>query len=78
MLLEVGQESEEDGQRQLKDLWHRADPILGQGYTQVLFDGIDEHVVGAEHWPCILQDWEQQLQRQDLGTQLVWPVEIKQ
>lgn len=64
--LKVGQQGEEDGQRELKDLRHRGDTIFGQCHTQILFDGIDEHLVSAKHRPGALQYREQQLQRDDL------------
>lgn len=54
--LEVGQQSEEYGERQLKDLRHRGDSVFGQGHTQVLFDGVDEHFICFENGPSILQD----------------------
>lgn len=54
--LEVGQESEEDGERQLKDLRHRGHSVFGQGHTQVLFDGVDEHFIGLKNGPGVLQD----------------------
>lgn len=64
--LEVGQESEEDGERELKDLRHRGDSVFGQGHTQVLFDGVDEHFIRFENGPSVLQDGQQQLEGQDL------------
>lgn len=64
--LEVGQESEEDGERELKDLRHRGDSVFGQGHTQVLFDGVDEHFIRFENGPGVLQDGQQQLEGQDL------------
>lgn len=69
--LEVGQQGEEDGQRELKHLGHGGDAVFGQCHAQVLLDGVDEHLVGAEHGPGALQHREQQLQRDDLGAQLV-------
>lgn len=71
--LEVGQQSEEYGERQLKDLRHRGDSVFGQGHTQVLFDSVDEHFIRFENGPSILQDGQQQLERQHLWSQLVGP-----
>lgn len=71
--LEVGKEREEDGERELKDLRHRGDSVLGQGHTQVLLDGVNEHFIGLENGPGILQDGQQQLEGQDLRSQLVGP-----
>lgn len=62
MGFEVGQECEEDGQGELEDLGDGGDAVFGQRHTQVLLDGVDEHLVGLEDGPCILQDGEQQLQ----------------
>lgn len=71
--LEVGQEGEEYGERELKDLRHRGDAVFGQGHAQVLFDGVDEHFIGFENGPGVLQDGQEQLERQHLGSQLVGP-----
>lgn len=73
MVLEAVEEGEEDGQRQLKDLRHRTDPVLGQGHAEVLLDGVDEHVVGAKDWARVLQDGEKQLQGQDFAAEFVRP-----
>lgn len=69
--LEVGQQGEEDGQWELKDLRHRGDAVFGQRHAQILFDGVDEHLMGAKHWPGALQHREQQLQGDNLGPQLM-------
>ena len=73
MLLEVGQQSEENGQWQLKHLRNRRHTILGQGHTQVLFDGIDEHVICSEHLASVLQNGQKQLKWQDLWPQFMRP-----
>lgn len=73
MCLEVGEQSEENGEWEFEDLRHRGDSIFGQGHTQVLLDGIDEHLIGLEDGPGILQDGQEQLEGQDLGSQLVGP-----
>lgn len=73
--LEVGEQCEEDSQRKLKDLRHRRDAIFGQRHTQILFDGVDKHLVSAKHWAGALQHGEQQLQGDNLGAQLVGPAE---
>lgn len=67
----MGQQGEEDGQRELKDLRHGGDAIFGQRHAQILFDGVDKHLMGAKHRPGALQHGEQQLQGDDLGPQLV-------
>lgn len=69
--LEVGEEGEEDGEREREDLGDRGDAVLGQRHTQVLLDGVDEHLVGLEDGPRVLQDGQQQLEGQHLGAQLV-------
>lgn len=66
MGFEVGQQREEDGERQLEDLGDGRDAVLGERHAQILLDGVDEHLVGLENGPRILQDGQQQLQRQDL------------
>lgn len=71
MSLEVGEEGEEDGEREREDLGDRGDAVLGQRHTQVLLDGVDEHLVGLEDGPRVLQDGQQQLEGQHLGAQLV-------
>lgn len=64
--LEVGQKCEENGQGEFEDLRHRRDAVFGQRNAQVLLDGVDEHLVGLEDGPSVLQDGQQQLQGQDL------------
>lgn len=71
MCLEVGQEGEEDGQRQLEHLRDGGDAVFRQRYAQVLLDGVDEHLVGFEDGPSVLQDGQEKLQREDLGPQLM-------
>lgn len=71
MDLEVGQQGEEDGQRELEDLRYGGDAIFGQRHAEILFDGVDKHLMGAKHWPGALQHREQQLQGDNLGPQLV-------
>lgn len=73
MRLEVGEQSEEDGEREFEDLRHGGDAVLGQGHTQVLLDGVDEHLVSLEDGPSVLQDGEEQLEGQDLRSQLMGP-----
>lgn len=73
MSFEVGQQGEEDGQRELKDFGDGGDAVFGQCHTQVLLNGVDEHLVGLEDGPCVLQDGQQQLQREHLGAQLMGP-----
>lgn len=71
--LEVGEQSEENGEWEFEDLRHRRDTILGQGHTQVLLDGVDEHLVSLEDGPGVLQDGQEQLEGQDLRSQLMGP-----
>lgn len=71
--LEVGEQSEENGERQFEDLRHRGDSVLGQGHTQVLLDGVDEHLISLENGPGVLQDGQEQLEGQDLRSQLMGP-----
>lgn len=49
MHLEIFKQRQEDRQRQLEDLRDGRYAILGQGDTEVLLDGVDEHCVVAEH-----------------------------
>lgn len=69
----MGEQSEENGQGEFEDLRHGGDPVFGQGHTQVLFDGVDEHLVSLENGSGILQDGQEQLEGQDLRTQFVGP-----
>lgn len=71
----MGEQGEEDGEGELKHLGHRGHPVLGEGHTQVLLDGIDKHLVGAEDRPCPLEHRQQQLQRHHFGAQLMRPEE---
>lgn len=73
--LEVGEQREEDGQRELEDLRHGGDSVLGQRHAQVLLDGVHEHLVSPEHRAGALKHGEQQLQGHDLGPQLMGPEE---
>lgn len=70
---EVGEQGEEDGQGELEDLGHGGDSVLGERHAQVLFDGVDKHLVRAEDGARTLQDGEQQLQRHHLRAQLMRP-----
>lgn len=49
------------------------DAILAEGDTEVLLDGSDEGVIGAEHLASILHYGKQHLQREDLGPQFMRP-----
>lgn len=73
--LEVRKQGEEDSQWQLEDLRNRGDAIFRQCHAQILFDGVDEHLMSTKHRPSTLQHRQQQLQRDDLGPQLVGPAE---
>lgn len=65
---EPREESQEDGERELKDLRHGGDTVLAESHAQVLLDGGDEHDVTTEHGACWLQDGQEQVQRENL-----WP-----
>lgn len=52
----------------MKHFGDRRDAILAEGYTEVLLDGCDEGVIGAEHLASILHYGKQHLQREDLGS----------
>ena len=52
-------------------MWHCRHTILGESYTQVLLDGIDKHVIGAEHRASILEDGQEKLEGQDLAAKLM-------
>lgn len=69
----MGQQGEEDRQRQLEDLRHRGNTVFGQRHAQVLLDGIGKHFVSAEDWAGTLQQGKQQLQGDNLGAQLMGP-----
>ncbi len=71
--LEVGEQSEENGEWELEDLRHRRDAVLGQRHAQILLDSVDEHLVSLEDGPGVLQDGQEQLQGQDLRSQLMGP-----
>lgn len=66
MDLEVGEQCEEDGQRQLEHLGHRRHAVFGQSHAQVLLDGVHKHLVGAKDGTGPLQHGEQQLEGNDL------------
>lgn len=55
MMLKVGQQREEDGQRQFKHLCYRWDTVLRQRHAQVLFDGVREQFIGTENGSRVLQ-----------------------
>lgn len=71
----MGEQGEEDSQRELKHLRNRGDAIFRECHAQILFDGVDEHLMGAKHWPSTLQHRQQQLQGDNLGPQLMGPAE---
>ena len=54
MLFEVGEEREEDCERQLEDIGDGGDAVLGERHAQVLLDGVDEHLIGAEDGARVL------------------------
>lgn len=75
MKFEPREQSQEDGERELEDLRHGGDAVLAESHAQVLLDGGDEHDVTAEHGASRLQDGQEQVQRENLWPQLMWPVQ---
>lgn len=56
------QEREKNGQGQMENSEHTGYSILGEGNTEILFYGIDEHLVRLENWTRILEDGEKEFQ----------------
>ena len=54
VLFEVRQQRQEDGERQLEHVGDGRNAVLRESDTQVLFDCIDKHLVGAEHRASVL------------------------
>ena len=73
MALEGSQQSEEDGEGELKHLWKVRHTVLGEGNTEVLFYSSDEYFIGAEYRARVLDDGEEEFEREQLGTQLMGP-----
>ena len=69
--LKGGEKSQEDCQREFKHCRHWWNTIFGESNTQILLDGCHKHFMGAEHRTSILKAGQQQLERQNLGTQLM-------
>ena len=74
MTLKGGQQSEEDGERELKHLREVRHSILGEGNTEVLFHSSNEYFVSAKYRTRVLDDGEEEFKREQLGTQLMGPV----
>lgn len=72
--LELWQECKKYCKWEFKYFRDRGHTILGESYTQVLLDGCHKHFIGSEYWTSILEDWQQQMEGQNLRTQLMWPV----
>ena len=68
MAFEGGKQSEEDGEREFKHLGEVGDTILGQCDTEVLLHTSDEDIIGAEDGARVLDDGEEEFQREKLGT----------
>lgn len=68
MAFEGGEQSEEDGEREFKHLGEVGDAILGQCNTEVLLHASDEDIFGAEDGARVLDDGEEEFQREKLGT----------
>ena len=73
MGLEEAEQRKEDCEGALEDLWHGRDAVLGEGDAQVLLDGGDEHLVGPENSAGVLEHREEELEGEDLGSELVGP-----
>lgn len=73
MNLKVGQQGQEDGQRELKNLRHRGNAIFGQRHAEILLDGVGKHIMSTEHWAGTLQQRKQQLKGNNLRPQLMGP-----
>ncbi len=66
-------EDEKDGERKLEDFRDRGDAIARECNAQILTNSSGEHLVRLEHWPRVLQDDEQELERQHFVPVLVGP-----
>ena len=55
MMFEVSEECDEDSEGQFKHFVFRTRSVLTQSHAQVLFDGVDEQLIGAEHGARVLQ-----------------------
>ena len=64
MVFELLHEHHENLQREACDLRHVRGAVAQQGHTQISAHGVDELVFGAEYGTCVLQDVQDQLQRQ--------------
>ena len=71
----VWKKSKKNSERELKDIRHWRDAVLGQRHTEVLLDCVDEHLVSPEDWAGVLQHGQEELQGDHLGAQLVGPGE---
>lgn len=76
MSFEVGEQCHKYGEWEMKDLRDGRHTILAESHTQVLFDGRDEGLIGAENTARILDNWQQHLQRQNLGPKLMRSVGV--
>ena len=71
----VWKKSKKNSERELKDIRHWRDAVLGQRHTEVLLDCVDEHLVSPEDRAGVLQHGQEELQGDHLGAQLVGPGE---
>jgi len=62
------EQSEEDGEREFKHLGEVGDAILGECDTEILLHTSDEDIIGAEDWARVLDNGEEEFQREKLGT----------
>ena len=68
MAFEGREQSEEDGEREFKHLGEVGDAILGQCDTEILLYASDEDIIGTEDRARVLDDGEEEFQREKLGT----------
>ena len=73
MHFKVWKKSEKNSERELKDIRHWGDAVLGQRHAEVLLDRGDEHLMSPEDRAGVLQHGQEELQGDHLGTQLVGP-----
>jgi len=62
VVFELLHEHHKDLQREARDLRHMRGAVAQQGHAEVGAHCVDEFVLGAEHWACVLQDVQDQLQ----------------
>ena len=73
MSFEGRKQRQENGEREFKHFRNTGDPVLRQGHTQMVFNCANKHLISTEHRTRILKNRKQQLEAQNLGTELVRP-----